>query len=293
MRSMTGFGKGESTAPDGSFFSAELSSVNRKQLELRIYLPSECAALEPAARKELGAAISRGAVTLRVSRSGANRGENGIAVDDELLERLAAKCVALRAKFNLSPEFDPAALFAVPGVLSGGGFDADEPEVAAAFAKAIDNAVAAFGAMREAEGEALKKDMVSRLEALRRTLEEIRPYAARLTESIKQRLLERLNAENLGVDPSDERFQRELLFYADRSDVSEELTRLDSHFAQFDGFLGKRNEPVGRSLDFLVQEMFREITTLGNKAGNSAISPNIIFFKAELEKIREQIQNVE
>ncbi|MGE4563798.1 MAG: YicC/YloC family endoribonuclease [Victivallaceae bacterium] len=293
MRSMTGFGKSEFPAPDGSVFAVELSSVNRKQLELRINLPNECAALEPLARRELGAAISRGAVSVRVTRSAADNTANTLAVNDRLLESFAAKCVELRRKFNLTPDFDAAALLALPGVLSSSGFDAEEPEIAAAFARALADAIAAFGAMREAEGEALKLDLAARLEALRRTVDLIRPAAASITASIRQRLLDRLAAENLGADPSDERFQRELLFYADRSDVSEELTRLDSHFAQFTGFLGKDGEPVGRSLDFLVQEMFREITTLGNKAGSSAISPHIIFFKAELEKIREQIQNVE
>ena len=147
--------------------------------------------------------------------------------------------------------------------------------------------------MRNAEGEALRQDLAGRMDFLRNKLNAIRPFAAGITERIKQRLLEKLEAENLAADPHDERLLRELLFYADRADVTEEITRLESHFGQFASFLNNDHEPVGRSLDFLVQEMFREITTLGNKAGSSDISPLVVAFKAELEKIREQVQNVE
>ena len=108
----------------------------------------------------------------------------------------------------------------------------------------------------------------------------------------KRRLLEKLSAENLPVAADDDRLLKEVLFYADKSDVTEEITRLHSHFAQFRGFL-ENPGPVGRSLDFLMQELFREITTLGNKAGIPGVSPLVVAFKSELEKLREQVQNVE
>lgn len=292
MRSMTGFGKGEASLPDGSTFTAELSSVNRKQLELRLNLPPDCTALDPLARQLLGAAISRGAVSLRVTRTVA-AATAAVSVNAAQLEAYAASCIALREKFKLTPDFDAAALLALPGVLNAAATDTDDPALGDAFAEAIRRAVAAFLGMREAEGEALKQDLADRLALLRSVVDEIRPHAATLTQGIREKLLARLAEENLGADPNDERLLRELLFYADRSDVTEELTRLDSHFGQFDAFLDKAHEPVGRSLDFLVQEMFREITTLGNKAGSSVIAPHVIRFKSELEKIREQIQNVE
>ena len=110
--------------------------------------------------------------------------------------------------------------------------------------------------------------------------------------ALKQKLIEKITAENLPVDTNDERLLKEVLLYADKADITEEITRLESHFRQFDGFLAA-SEPVGRSLDFLLQEMFREITTLGNKAGSSDITPIVVAFKSELEKIREQVQNIE
>lgn len=293
MRSMTGFGKFEATSPDGSVLTAEVSSVNRKQLEIRANLPQELTALEPLARRLLASSISRGAVTLRVNRSSGRAAAATTRVNAALLESLARECVEVRRKLGLVPDFDPAALLAIPGVLESASADTEEPEFVQAFEAAVNGALAKFVAMREAEGEALKADLEARLQTLESLLDKIRPFAAGITAGIKAKLLEKLQGENLVADLNDERLLRELLFYADRSDVTEEITRLDSHFGQFRGFAGKSGEPIGRSLDFLVQEMFREITTLSNKAGSQDISPLTVAFKSELEKIREQVQNVE
>ena len=293
MRSMTGFGKGEAMAPDGTVFSVELSSVNRKQLEIRISLPAEFSELDTVARRILGSGISRGAVSLKLTRSHGAGNRTAVRINQDLFQQLAESCVEIRTRFGLSAEFDPATLFAVPGVLENQTPDLEQPGLVAAFEQAVQNALQAFLAMRNAEGEALRQDLAGRMDFLRNKLNAIRPFAAGITERIKQRLLEKLEAENLAADPHDERLLRELLFYADRADVTEEITRLESHFGQFASFLNNDHEPVGRSLDFLVQEMFREITTLGNKAGSSDISPLVVAFKAELEKIREQVQNLE
>ena len=293
MRSMTGFGKGEAMAPDGTIFTAELSSVNRKQLEIRINLPAEFSELDAAARRILGSGVSRGAVSLKLTRSHGTGNRGMVRINQELLQQLAESCVELRTRFGLSAEFDPAALFSVPGVLENQAPDLEQPGLVAAFEQAVRAALNAFLAMRDAEGEALRQDLAGRLDFLRNKLSAIRPFTTAISERIKHRLLEKLEAENLVADPNDERLLRELLFYADRADVTEEITRLESHFGQFSSFLNNGAEPVGRSLDFLVQEMFREITTLGNKAGSSDISPLVVAFKSELEKIREQVQNVE
>ena len=147
--------------------------------------------------------------------------------------------------------------------------------------------------MRETEGAALRNELAGRLAGLRELLAAIEPDTAGLAEAAKTKLLAKLEAEKLPVDTNDERLLKEVLFYADKSDVTEEIARLKSHFEQFDRFLAASDEPAGRSMDFLIQEMFREITTLGNKAGTSAVSHRVVAFKAELEKMREQVQNVE
>lgn len=290
MFSMTGFGQGESDA-DGIILAAELGSVNRKQLEIRVNLPPELSHFEVAARKRIAEAVSRGAVSLRLTVSGPGRGGE-FSVNRELLELLASEAMALQARFNLPQQLDPAALFSVPGVLQSRLADAERETLERAAGAALDAALGNFLAMREREGAALAADLAARLQELKNLRAELGSRTDGLADAVRRKLLARLEAENLPVDPHDERFQREALFYADRADVTEELTRLDSHFQQFDGFLD-RAEPVGRSLDFLIQEMFREITTFGNKAAAPEITPAVIRFKSELEKIREQVQNIE
>ncbi len=290
---MTGFGKFEAAASDGSILTAEISSVNRKQLEIRANLPQDMMQFEPLARKLLSGAVSRGSVTLRVSRSAGRASAAGVRVNRELFELLGRECMALRVKLGLTPDFDPAAILALPQVLENVSGGTGEPEFARSFENAVTGALDKFIAMRETEGGALKDDMYSRLQLLEDILDRIAPFAGEISANIKARLVEKLTSEDLPADVNDERFLRELLFYADKSDVTEEIVRLKSHFSQFRKFLQKDGEPVGRSLDFLVQEMFREITTLSNKAGTADVSPLAVTFKSELEKIREQVQNVE
>ena len=288
MRSMTGFGKGEVVSPQGVVLTVEVSSVNRKQFEPRFSLPSEYAAREIDLRKRLGEVISRGAVSLRVVRSGA---AGAASVNTALLEELARLCVDLRKRFGLAPEFDAAALLSAPGVMNGAAESGEDD--GGLLTAALEKALEKFLAMRTAEGAALAADLRMRLDQLEGVLDEIEPRTAGIGEALRTRLLERIKAENLPADPNDERFLKEVLFYADRADVTEEITRLRSHFSQFRGFLAEPEKPVGRGMDFLVQEMFREITTLGNKAGTPEVSPLVVAFKTELEKIREQVQNVE
>ena len=149
-----------------------------------------------------------------------------------------------------------------------------------------------FNAMREREGANLHQDLTMRLAALEEIVEELKERTKELPAAQRVKLMEKLEQAGLPVDLNDERLLKELLFYADKCDVTEELTRLSSHFVQFKGFLGGR-ENCGRSLDFLIQEIFREINTLGNKSGSCNVSPLVVKFKSELEKIREQVQNIE
>ena len=147
--------------------------------------------------------------------------------------------------------------------------------------------------MRRIEGEALEKDLRSRLCMLKSLLDKIIPFTEEINKNIRTKLLERCKESGLDINLNDERLTKEIIFYADKGDVSEEITRLKSHFIQFENFLSSSAADCGRSLDFLVQEMFREINTLGNKSGSCDISPLVVSFKTELEKMREQIQNAE
>ena len=294
MLSMTGFGKAETMFGDRLVLSAEVSSVNRKQLEIRCNLPPDCAAFEDLARKLTARYISRGAVQIRVVLHGRQGDSSGEAqVDASALESLVRQCMAVRRACGLDERAVAVEhLLTVPGIVTIRSVDPESPELAAAFEEVLVSALEKFRAMREAEGANLKTDLAARLEALEALLARIEPAVAGIPKEIKKRLLEKLAAEKIPVPGSEEQLLREALFYADRADVTEEITRLKSHFGQFTRYLDD-TAPGGRSLDFLAQEMFREINTLGNKAGIPEVSALVVEFKSTLEKIREQIQNVE
>ena len=266
--------------------------MNRKQLELRVSAPPEFAEFEPLARKLVGAAVSRGAVQLRISCASLSGGALQGAVDTALLASLVEAAQAARRAAGLDGNVNVEQLMLLPGVVVSTVPDADSPGMVEAYERAVSAALAEYQAMRQREGEALKRELESRERGLESLVAGIEPLVAEINAAIKARLLEKLAAEKIPTPADDERLLKEVLFYADKSDVTEELTRLHSHFAQFRRFLDE-TKPVGRSLDFLMQELFREITTLGNKAGIPAVSPLVVAFKSECEKLREQIQNVE
>ncbi|MBS1370616.1 MAG: YicC family protein [Lentisphaeria bacterium] len=291
MLSMTGFGKGEAEF-NGIRLTAEISSVNRKQLELRVSAPSELSEFEPLARRLVGEAVSRGAVQLRVSCTSPAGGALRGTVDAALLASLIEAARTARRAAGLDGAVQVEQLMQIPGVVTSALPDTDSPGMAEAYEKAVSAAIAEYQAMRKREGDALKRDLEARENMLESLVAEIEPLVAEINAAIKARLLEKLESEKLPTPADDERLLKEVLFYADKSDVTEEITRLHSHFGQFRRFLEEK-KPVGRSLDFLMQELFREITTLGNKAGVPAVSPLVVAFKSESEKLREQIQNVE
>lgn len=291
IRSMTGFGKGE-VRFQKSILALELSTVNRKQLELRINLPRELAAFESIIRQELTARLSRGSVTARLTLTAEAGSPLGPRINTQLLEEMLGTIQNFCAAH---PELDKpsiSTLLTLPGVMETAPPEGDNPELQEALRTVTREAVDRLLAMRTTEGKSLQTDLENRLTLLEQMVEEIKPAAAAVPAQLKQKLLDKIAAENLLPDPNDERLLKEVLFYADKADVTEELTRLDSHFKQFRTFIASA-DPTGRSLDFLLQEMFREVTTLGNKVGSGAITPIIVAAKAELEKLREQVQNVE
>jgi uncharacterized protein (TIGR00255 family) len=290
---MTGFGRGCASFSGGEF-QVEVTSINRKQLEVRTIIPTEFAADDNLLRKLVANYISRGQVYIKVSVAKQATSVSGIEVDKAALLKLIEISKEMRSLAGLSSEVDVETLMIIPNIVIKDNELSEEEHAVAVeqLTKAAEAALAQFQAMRLAEGEALKADFANRLDLLKNLLAEIIPYVEDYPDKIKAKLLERLAKENLPVEVTDEQLLKEVLYYTDRADVTEEITRLRSHFSQFETFLNTET-PVGRQMDFLMQEMFREITTLGNKAGSSEVSPKVIAFKSELEKIREQVQNVE
>lgn len=295
MNSMTGFGKGDaSNSKSGISFAVEISAVNRKQLEIRAALPRELAGYEPLLRKLISDKISRGAVAARVDMAVEESfAARSVKLNCTLLEALTEKCREMQSSLKLSGDIQLRDLLAIPGVIEQSLQDFNLPEVEHTFIEAVEKAMTAFQKMRLSEGSAMKQDLSQRLKYLKNIIDTIEPEAAEIPEIQKMKILEKLKNAQLPVPCDDDRILREIIIYADKSDVSEEITRLRSHFQQVEGFLNEDGNSVGRSLDFLMQEMGREITTLGNKAAGCKISPLVVNFKTELEKIREQVQNIE
>ena len=182
-------------------------------------------------------------------------------------------------------------------VRAPGVFQTDEQLVQAedfwpAVEKALKTALRALLKMRSREGDHLARDLMHRIQRMRRAAEAVRKRAPEVVQNYRDSLQARARSASVDFAADDERLIKEIVLFADRSDISEELTRLQSHFQQFDDLL-KASEPVGRTLDFLAQEMNREINTIGSKANDAEISRNVVTLKAELEKFREQAQNVE
>ncbi len=289
---MTGFGKGEALLSDGSVISVQISSVNRKQLEIRFALPAELSALEIPGRKIISETVSRGAVQVRCTLAASTSAANESVVNTLLLDTLIRECRAARVRANLDSNVAVETLLTLPQIIEHRRLDGDSPEVTDAFISALKIALENFNSMRKNEGDALKTDLLSRLDKLEKIHAFLAQASAGYPELAKQRLLDKLAEEKLPVSPDDPALLREVVFYIDRGDVTEELTRLTSHFKQFREFLTSGNTS-GRSMDFLAQELFREITTFGNKSAIPETAPMVVEFKTEMEKIREQIQNIE
>jgi uncharacterized protein (TIGR00255 family) len=293
MKSMTGYGRGE-CAQDGFKITVELSSVNRKQAEVSVTLPRELEMLETQIRDAINRPIARGRVNARVSLHAAEGKLSARKhINAALAKDYAAEFARLAKSLKISGDVTLDQVLRAPGVFHTDEELAGTEDLWPAVEKALNHALAALVKMREREGAHLAKDLSARIGIMRSAVDKIQKQAPQTAENYRQNLLTRIKGAGLeNIAPDDERLLKEIVLFADRSDISEELTRLQSHFQQF-ADCAKSKDPVGRTLDFLAQEMNREINTIGSKANDAIISREVVTLKAELEKFREQAQNVE
>jgi len=288
---MTGYGRGE-CSERGFKITVEVSSVNRKQSEIAVNLPRDLEVLEAQIRDEINRVVSRGRLTVRVSAHAAESASTS-HINTTLARTYLRQLRALAKELKLTDEVTLDLLARAPGVLQPTAAIDEADQLWPATAKALKEALRVLIKMREREGAFLAKDLKARIATMRKGVARIAERAPGVAERYREQLLKRIKAAGVEA-PSleDERLIKEVVYFADRSDVTEELTRLESHFRQFDDCV-KSTEPMGRTLDFLAQEMNREINTLGSKGNDAAISRDVVLLKAELEKFREQVQNVE
>lgn len=294
MRSMTGYGRAVSPEIQGLRWIVELHGVNRKMLDVNVFLPREMLHLDIDVRQRLSPLIERGQVTVRVTlKQPALEWQSSEAYLTSL-KGIKKNWIALAAELGYDKEainlpfllgrLDQIALDELP---------IDQNELQDLLMATLDEAVAGFVQMKETEGQRLAQDLHQRLKAIRESVAKIEKEGAGAPNKFYQKLKARIEEHLAGAQEDEERIWREVALYAEKADITEEITRLGSHFKQAFALLEKDEKSVGRVLEFLVQEMQREVNTISAKSGGLEITNLALFAKAELEKIREQVQNIE
>ncbi len=291
MRSMTGYGRGQSVR-NGSKFTVELNSVNRKQSDVVVTLPRELAELEPRVRDVINAEVTRGRLNVVIACHQSAHAGGAPALDSALARSYYSAMLDLQKELGARGEIGIETILRAPGVMRSVDA-APEPEDAwPQVESALKGALGDLVKMREKEGKNLARDLIKRLKTVRAAVREIRKLQPLVVQRYRQTLHDRVQRAGVDLPLDDDRLVKEIIFFADKSDITEEITRLDSHFAQFAHHL-RKDEAVGRTLEFMSQEIGREFNTLGAKANDVQISQLVVACKSEMEKIREQIQNIE
>lgn len=292
-KSMTGFGRAEGETRLGKV-TVELRSVNHRYCEISLRVPKRLAPLEGRLKEAVRAGVSRGKVDVSIKFDSAGEAGVELGIDFHLAAQYYEALRSLKERFGLEGEVTLALLAGAKDVIVAKEREEDVESLWPDVLKALRAALDDMDRMRRREGEALEKDLRERVKRISGRLEETKGKFPLSLRAYQRRFQERLEGllEGLpgNVDPL--RVQQEVAFLAERMDVTEEVIRAESHLAQFENLLGSE-EAVGRKLDFLIQEIHREVNTLSSKISDAEISQSMVEVKAELEKIREQVQNLE
>ena len=291
VRSMTGFGKA-SRVLDGAMISVELSSVNHRYLDSSLRLPNEWAALDPVIRDCVKERVARGKISLTVSRKRGTSTAQTLKFDAEVAKQYVQASQALNEMLGTSDALKLNTLAQFDGVFFHEENGQDLDEARAVLIETVNEALGHLDEMRTTEGKALAGDLSQRIGLLRAWLGNIEERLPALADSFRERLKTRVQELSEDVGLTEDRLAIEVALMAEKGDVTEEVVRLESHFDHALEML-KADEPVGRKLNFLAQEMQREINTLSAKVRDTEVARIVLDMKSELEKIREQIQNIE
>lgn len=291
VRSMTGYGRGEHIAEDRKF-TIELKSVNHRYNDISIKLPRSLASIEDKIKKHIMKQVFRGKTDVYVSFETFALDDVEVKLNEALAKAYYEKLKVLQSSigFDGGNLLDLTAKF--PDVITVEKSQKDESVIWDALLPALDEAVTRFASMRQTEGEALKKDILAKGKRILTLVGEVKERSPLVVEEYREKLNNRLKDLLGGIDVDPQRIATEVAVFADRGCVDEEITRLESHLVQLADILDKGGQ-VGRKLDFLVQEMNRESNTIASKANDIQIVQATIELKSEIEKIREQIQNLE
>jgi uncharacterized protein (TIGR00255 family) len=291
IKSMTGFGHGEYSQDDREF-TVEIKTVNHRYSDVFIKMPRQICFLEDRVRAMVSKAISRGKIDVYITYYNYCEGSRLVSYDESLAKAYISAVEALRDTFGLKDDICVSLISKYPDVLKVEQPEEDGEVLWEALKIAVENALASLVEMRQNEGEELKKVLLERVEYIEELIGGISRRAPEVPKEYKLKLEARIKdlIDQQTIDEN--RLLTEVAIFADRASIDEELVRLTSHMGQMRDILGS-DQPVGRKLDFLVQEMNREINTIGSKANDLDITKAVLEIKSEIEKIREQIQNIE
>lgn len=290
IKSMTGYGRAKLSKDDREY-QIEIKSVNHRYLDISVRIPKQLSYLEETIKKEIAKKVKRGKIDVFVTFENNSLEGKEIKINTELAKAYIDELKKLAEKENILSDIQVTEISKYPDVLNIQSSQDDEKitkEVLETITIATDNLVQ----MRETEGNKISEDLLKRLNTINKKVEEIAKLSTGLIEEYVVKLEERINEilKNQEIDKT--RLAQEVVIYADKCSIEEEVTRLNSHISQFKNLLNS-NEAIGKKLDFIIQEMNRETNTIGSKANNLEITNGVIDIKTEIENIREQVQNIE
>ncbi len=291
LNSMTGYGKGEAER-EGLTVSVELKSVNHRYADISVKMPRSLLSLENSLRKRLGQVLKRGKVDVYVNYELTGDSQAAPQVNYELATAYQKILSDMRKDLGLAGETTAEYIANQKDVVQVKEAEVDEKDLQACLFEALENGVAQLLTMRRAEGEETRLDLESRLQSAETLLTQVMERAPQVPLEWQEKLTERLARLQQGIEMDPQRVAQEIAVFTDRCDISEEIARFKSHLVQFRS-LYEDSEPVGRRMDFLVQELNREVNTMGSKSNDAELTSAVVGMKSELEKIREQVQNIE
>lgn len=291
MKSMTGFGRAKLEI-DNRIYKIEIKSVNHKYSDITIKLPRNLNYIEDKIKKQIANSISRGKIDVFVTFEDYSDKGKEIIINNEIVKKYMQEFEKISKENNIKLEVPITEITKLPDVLTLKSIEDDEDIIEKEVLQCLEEAVENFIQMRQTEGTQIKKDLEQRIDGINKLVEKISEYSTGLVEQYVVKLEERIK-EILKTDIVDQtRLATEVVIYSDKCSIEEELTRLRSHITQFKEMVND-SKPIGKKIDFLIQEMNRETNTIGSKSGSLEITNTVIEMKTQIEDIREQIQNIE
>ena len=291
LKSMTGYGRCERIIGSKKI-AAEIKSINHRFSDYNIKVPKQYGFLEEKIRQKAGEYIARGKVDIYISIENCSESDKIVTINKDLAENYINVLTDIAETFNIKNDISVSALTKFSDIFRYEVKSEDEEQLWADVSCVLSDALDDFVAMREREGGRIEQDLRARVEYMRSLAEEIDRRSPQIVEEYKNKLYSKIKELLDNAEPDDNRILTEVAIFADKVAVNEEIVRLASHYDEFFSIMDG-NEPAGRRLDFLIQEINREVNTIGSKASDLAVAKLVVTLKGEIEKLREQIQNIE